>query len=315
MLPAILLISALVVGWLFYVMRETAESYELPRGADIYTTVGQKHSVERIPKMIWSFWHSEEKPLVAQECLRNWQACNPEYQVNMLHASNIKDFLPDAELPANFQRLRFQQHANWVRLALLEKYGGVWLDSSLFLTTSLDRMLEKQQEVGADYFGFHFSDWRTPGSKNPVIENWFMAATASSPFIRAWRQEYATALEDGPAYMSKLKADGRYEETVQNIYRPEYFSMHVAGQSVLRDQANWRLCLINADDLAFFYHVKSKWNLYRFFWRLLFLRRPDVVPALIKLRGRERRKLEKYLRFGIYRKSSIVGVHLAKQAK
>ena len=313
MIYVALLIFVVAFAWFFHATRQPAESYPSWPRPEIYTTAKEKHSAERIPKIIWSYWHSEKKPIVATRCLKNWQAYNPDFQVHMLHAGNVQDFISDSKLPLNFHQLAYQHQADWVRLALLHQHGGIWLDSSIFLTCSLDWMIEQQSEATSEYLGFSIDQWQAPGSERPVIENWCMAAIKSSPFIHAWLLELTTAFEDGKAYLQGLKTQGVYDETVQKIIRPEYFLMHVTAQSVLRKQEGLRLCLIKAEDSAFFYQVKSGWKLRPLFWRLLCLRLPEAVPPFVKLRGRERRKLEKYLRYGIYRRNSMVGVHLMKQ--
>lgn len=311
MIYLFLLISAAVLAWFFHATSQPAESYIASKAPEIYETAGSKHHVERVPRIIWSYWHSEKKPIVATQCLKNWQACNPEFEVRMLHADNVKDFISADKLPRNFHQLVFQHQADWLRLALLDQYGGIWLDSSIFLTASLDWAIALQAQTGAEYLGYEIEDWKTAGSAYPIIENWCMVAIKASPFVHAWLLEFTLALEDGKAYLAGLKAQGTYDETLQKIIRPEYFLMHVTAQRVLRNHDGYKICLLDARDSAFFYHAKSDFVLSRLFWRLLFLRRPEAVPVVIKLRGRERRKLEKFLKYGIYRRKSIVGVHLA----
>ena len=95
---------------------------------------------------------------------------------------------------------------------------------------------------------------------------------------------------------------------------PEYLLSHVVAQNVLQNHGACRFYLTKAEDSAYFYQIKSKWKRRRLYWRLLFLRHPESGPALIKLRGGERNKLEKFLRWKLYRKTSIVGVHLMREA-
>lgn len=312
----LLLLLAAVIVWILRALSGAAESYELTPRTAIYRGTGdaERKQIQVIPQYIWSYWHSESQPQVATKCMNNWRTLNPKFQINMLHAGNVCDFITERKLPDNFHELVHQHQADWVRLALLEQYGGIWLDSSILLTAPLDWVISKQGQAGVEYVGFDIDEWRVDESKRPVIENWFMASTKSSSFIRAWTEEFTLALEDGPKYLADLKQQGIYEETVQKIMRPQYFLMHVCAQRALQKNNECKLLLIKGASSAFFYLNKADGRLTRLFWRLLFLRAPESLPALIKLRGRERRKLEKFLSYGLYRNRSIVGMYLMKNA-
>jgi hypothetical protein len=76
-----------------------------------------------------------------------------------------------------------QKKANWIRLTLLEKYGGVWVDASSFAVSGLDTLM-----VGAD------RDERltvfSTRQNDAVATNWFIAAPmAGNPVVKAWRQK------------------------------------------------------------------------------------------------------------------------------
>jgi mannosyltransferase OCH1-like enzyme len=67
-----------------------------------------------------------------------------EWQIRALH--NIKgrpgyfrDFIEDELLPENFDNMyQWQQKSDLIRLSLLKKYGGVWMDTSIILFQSID---------------------------------------------------------------------------------------------------------------------------------------------------------------------------------
>ncbi len=85
--------------------------------------------------------------------------------------------------------------SDFIRIALLKKYGGVWLDSSVTLFQSIDdwcmNKIENKQEKkilcgfympfniakGTDYFFEKGDDY---------WENWFIATTKNNPVIEKW---------------------------------------------------------------------------------------------------------------------------------
>jgi|LauGreDrversion4_2_1035121.scaffolds.fasta_scaffold974850_1 mannosyltransferase OCH1-like enzyme len=85
--------------------------------------------------------------------------------------------------------------SDFVRIALLKKYGGVWIDSTVLLFKSLDDWCFNELEhnenkkimcgfwqpkaipIGKDYV---FKD------RDDYFENWFIATTKNNPIIEKW---------------------------------------------------------------------------------------------------------------------------------
>ncbi|CAK9063974.1 unnamed protein product [Durusdinium trenchii] len=91
-----------------------------------------------IPKRIWSFWHdSESVPKLVRLAMATWHHFAPDYEVTMLDLRSFAAHLESAQRlgPEDFSNMVF--FADWLRLALLESHGGVWLDATLLLTAPL----------------------------------------------------------------------------------------------------------------------------------------------------------------------------------
>lgn len=261
-----------------------------------------------LPKIIWSYWHDNNPPMVVKTCIAGWQKLNPEYQIHLVTADSITLFID--HIPANLTQHHVTKQADWLRLALLEKYGGVWLDASIILTQPLSSWLEKFFQQGS-FFGFYL-DRNYQDFSLPLLENWFIAAKPGDPFIKDWFRSFQTeVIEKGTEhYLAALKRSGRFKALTANIDTPDYHTMHVMAQQLLSEQGaaeKYNLTLWRAEDSAYKLHVASHWRRKRLYWRLLFLKLPQFMPPLIKLRGGERRKLEPYLQRGWYRQNSIAG--------
>lgn len=99
-----------------------------------------------VPKIIWSFWKTlPGSPKVLQlfvdACLASWKALNPEYEIRVLDDETVHEFLTAEDLPQTFDFLTIQHKSDAIRLALLLKYGGVWLDTTTLMTHSLESLL------------------------------------------------------------------------------------------------------------------------------------------------------------------------------
>lgn len=90
-------------------------------------------------KIIWQYWHQgiENAPEIIKKCVESVKKYHPEYQINILSFDTIKDYV---EIPQKFYTLLEQKKipiaifSDILRLNLLSKYGGMWIDSTIFLT-------------------------------------------------------------------------------------------------------------------------------------------------------------------------------------
>jgi hypothetical protein len=272
---------------------------------------GEPTAAGGIPRIIWSYWHSEEQPLVVQRCLANWARHNAHYEIRMVSGQTLGRYVPASERPGDFERMPPARQSDWLRLYFLHRYGGIWLDASIILTQSLNWLRDAQASDGAHYVGFYLDRYTTQPQR-PVIDSWCMAAPAGSPFIADWLAEFsgkAWAKGDA-AYLQDLHANGEAGKVLQKIASPAYMMIHVTAQRVLHQGGAYRLHLIRAEDSAYFYQVASHWRRGLLFATLLLRKAPRRPAPLIKLRGGERKKLEPYLLRGRHRLHSITGRYL-----
>merc|ERR1719253_933255 len=88
-----------------------------------------------------------------------------------------------------------EHRSDAIRLALLERYGGVWSDVSNVCLRPLEQwlwvdILGSSRSVGAFYFA-RFGVM--PNCSREYVENWFLAARRGHPLISAWRKAFCEA--------------------------------------------------------------------------------------------------------------------------
>lgn len=144
-----------------------AENYN-PR----YDTISKK-----VPKTIWVYWHCEldEAPEVVRMGFQSWVDMNPGWTVTFLTESNLETFI---EPPLASRPRKIQWRADVIRLALLARYGGVWVDITSFCTKPLDHWLPLVMESG--FFAFPDS---YPGR---LVNNAFLAAVPGEYLTSKW---------------------------------------------------------------------------------------------------------------------------------
>jgi hypothetical protein len=107
-------------------------------------------------KIIWQYWGQQNLdaplPPVVQHCFDAVDKYKEDYQVIRLNDANISDYLDFPSFVWNengdykFSRVFF---SDLLRLALLQNYGGVWIDATILLTGPLPKQFSEQ-----DYFVF-----------------------------------------------------------------------------------------------------------------------------------------------------------------
>lgn len=263
----------------------------------------------RIPRILWAFWSGPTQPDIIRRCFANWRRMCPGFEIRILDEQSVLAYV--GAIPQALQQASAPKRADWVRAELLRRHGGIWLDASTILTTSLDWVIEAQARTQSDYVGFYLEQF-TSDAAYPVIENWFMAAPPGSAFIRDLQHEFTMRVVPGSneAYIAKLREEGVYDQLRQKIFSPEYLSMHLAIQYVMRTRGGYRLTLARAEDGPFFYHVASGWNRARLKVQLMMRPAAAAVPPLVKLRKPDRKRLDLYRQQRLVRPDSVIGRYL-----
>ncbi len=157
---------------------------------------------------IWQCWLQGEHnaPELVKTCLQSVQKYQPEFKIKLLHEDNVQDFItiPQFILEKYRKGLITPAHfSDYIRVALLTKYGGTWLDATVFLTDKIPENIFKQ-----DFFAPKFPPWcklpTLPSIANTFstsvrkmdklcFSNWLMHAKCNSrllKIIKLFLEEY-----------------------------------------------------------------------------------------------------------------------------
>lgn len=106
-------------------------------------------------KIIWQYWGqgvTEELPDIVKLCFLSVDQYKEDYKVIRLDETSISEYLdlPDFIFEKKKNK-EFKQafFADLIRLALLDVYGGVWIDATILLTAPIDNLI-----LGSNYFMF-----------------------------------------------------------------------------------------------------------------------------------------------------------------
>ena len=106
--------------------------------------------------VIWSFWEGQPPDLVLR-CFESIRVNNTTRPFIIVSKATLPKFLDKTDFPLFHGRhgnledfTKVQYLADWVRLSLLEKYGGIWLDASVICTSSVDSWIVEEDAIVYD---------------------------------------------------------------------------------------------------------------------------------------------------------------------
>ena len=136
-------------------LRYEAEKKYLNRYLCALDAVAAKQAPTEVPKIIWTcWWQGEENlPPTVKRCIESIRKYCPDYELRIITADNMSDYvkLPDYIMQKHRKGYILRAHlADILRMALLVKYGGIWMDATVFLTAPLPSYI-----VNSSFFSFH----------------------------------------------------------------------------------------------------------------------------------------------------------------
>jgi hypothetical protein len=223
------------------------------KGLEDYTTSS------KIPKIIWTFWDGEPSVFI-NKCIKTWKKFNPDHEVNVLNKTNIKKYLPDINFTSLKHVERIQRYSDIVRLNILSKYGGIWMDASIICQKSFNWIHDIQNKTGCEFIGYYIDGFTIKEFKEhaKVIESWFFACIPKSKIMVDWSNEFMKIQNYNKIgdYLDSVKSEN---VNFQNIPYPDYLTIHVSVQKILQKNKNkYNLHLLKAEDTAFSFMDTSK---------------------------------------------------------
>lgn len=134
-----------------------------------------------LPFNIWMYWENKPgrtKPKYLELCYKTIVKHNQNFNINLLNEKTVMQFLP--EMRTDLNQLSIPQKADYIRLSLLYKYGGIWLDSDTIVMKNLTPLLEKL--LKHDFVGFGCTGPHCSRTKSgyPYPSNWVLVARKNS---------------------------------------------------------------------------------------------------------------------------------------
>jgi hypothetical protein len=189
-----------------------------------------------------------------------------------------------------------QRLADFIRLHVLYKHGGYWLDASIILFGSLDIFGQHQERLQSEYVGYYIEGF-TRDIRAPIIENWFFGCVKESLFVGLWRDEFMriNQYSSAMAYVDHMRLHNIRIDGIP-YFLSYYLSMHAAAQVVIQHHAYpmERCFLQTAESGPFQYLACNHWESKKAIaWVVKAVQQGSIMPTFIKMRRWERGLLER----------------------
>ena len=196
----------------------------------------------QIPHIIWSYWDGKDIGKFNKICVNSWKRHAPNWEIRLLNSTSVYDWLDEKDLPKKFKSLQsLQKKADAARLALVARYGGVWMDPSTLLLENFDWIDNLANAGSTSFIGYKLSRYEA-SSKDIGIENWFFAASQDSYIIKTWHKKFNQILDESPNE-GKIQEHKLYKETKLSkrlAVDKNYFLCHTVIQWLQQHDSHFR---------------------------------------------------------------------------
>ena len=195
----------------------------LKKYVDMYKNFEYIETDDNIVKKIWIFWMQGEieAPDIVKKCIDSVKyQYKDEYEIIVLTKDNLRKYISEESGGENnipnyvFEKYEKKyitntQFSDILRLCLLAKYGGVWIDATVLLTGKIYKNV-----LLSDFFCFHCQPFY-------AVNNWLLVAKKNNYIINTMR---------------KVMLEYWKNETIMI----DYFMYHIFFNILLKENENFK---------------------------------------------------------------------------
>lgn len=138
-------------------------------------------------KKIFILWLQgfDNAPKIVTKCVKTWEILNHDWEVVRLDKSNLHRFIDLNEIVPNYEQKKISEASlsDMIRLLLLKKYGGLWVDATMFCNEPLSNWFSPWESS-------HFSALpKSRAKQGHLIATFFLYSSQQSYIINRWCEE------------------------------------------------------------------------------------------------------------------------------
>lgn len=164
-----------------------------------------------IDRNVFIYWTGKDYPLIRifRILMQKHQYSGKGYKLHYINDSNLSEYLNF--IPENFDNLIPAHKADFIRIFVLNRFGGIWLDSDNLIMNNLDYYFEileqyrgfflKQKEISISFFGSvkdnpYLIEWITRSKKKIEIKDKLSWEEIGLDIVKSINKELPQLLTD-----------------------------------------------------------------------------------------------------------------------
>jgi len=174
---------------------------------------------------IWTYWEPNPPPPKVKKCYENWKKIGKLNNIHLLNPDNITEYIPQDEYDKICKNAENPAvKSDFIGLYLLHKYGGVWIDASIFLNKPLLEWLplDKMFTYNAD----RFNDVGT------CMETFFMYSPKDNIISKEW-YHFLHKIKDNEGKEKFLENAKEEYPDICNAMDSNYLWVYLTGKYLL----------------------------------------------------------------------------------
>lgn len=143
-----------------------------------------------LPRVVYGYWDNLEGNDIIQAHIDTWSRnLAPGWKAEIITKQNVHNYV-DPDFLQKFQNVGAVRFSDFLRVYLLSKNGGVWMDAGTILLDGsfLEKYREEMIQNKTDILIYEFAAHSIPGQ--PYLENWFLMSPKGSLFITDLYNEF-----------------------------------------------------------------------------------------------------------------------------
>lgn len=212
-----------------------------------------------LPKQIWCYWDSGTLPKDIEEYYENNRSVLDDWKITLLTDETLSNYIDISHIPDNYKMLIPQHKADYIRLAVLYKWGGTWMDASIIINSkeAFEKLYRETTESKMQATLFTLGE---PMPDSSFIENWFIMAPRESPVIGAWLHEFTNAIQ--MTFLNYEMHIRHNKYAINSRIHLPYLTQHACMQVILQKYPELKQMIIlhaSEDDMLRI-QVECKWD-------------------------------------------------------
>lgn len=252
-----IIIFILIIGYLYYKNINRTDSF-INYSVEPPIIKDKKN----IPKIIWTYWNDLLNiPHIVTKCIDTWLLNNEDYDIYILDDEKFK-YITKINVMEHFlitNNKSHQKKSDFIRLALIYMFGGIWMDASMICMESLNWVQKIYIDKKCEFIGYSAPN----NNYDIVIDSWFLAAIPNSIFLYDWLNEFNNSLlyKNDEEYCNELIK--KYPVPKDLITLLPYLTIHLCNWFIRYVNYNkYNLHIMSSIDVGapLYYLEKNKFN-------------------------------------------------------